>query len=319
MRRDEVIRLQLLLPIIRTEIARIDFTPDYVLLVDRFHKEYIKASYKDVSFLADNGLSFYSLQALFWNQLFLPGEKTVGEQMLQRFTCSLTDVATTVPMGYKSGKIEYQWKASKATALITGAGANYESAGHGKSSLIWTYDNFRTFAGTVPTVAAVCRDHRHHRTPAGSAADGEDVVAQELSRLGRGDSAVGQIQEDRGTGHTQETHVNTVKANEAIYNGTSRHSDACRSYGCHGSDAHAAAPAHHDADQEEAGGKDASKKTDQHKEKDYRQEDHRPKENNQEGGTPHLLYRRDTRTTEQAHSHAEGDKEAGGCAACQSG
>ncbi|WP_337776795.1 DUF4292 domain-containing protein, partial [Prevotella sp.] len=64
MRRDEVIRLQLLLPIIRTEIARIDFTPDYVLLVDRFHKEYIKASYKDVSFLADNGLSFYSLQAL---------------------------------------------------------------------------------------------------------------------------------------------------------------------------------------------------------------------------------------------------------------
>ena len=54
MRRDEVIRLQLLLPIIRTEVARIDFTPDYVLLVDRFHKEYIKASYKDVSFLADN-------------------------------------------------------------------------------------------------------------------------------------------------------------------------------------------------------------------------------------------------------------------------
>lgn len=147
MRRDEVIRLQLLLPIIRTEIARIDFTPDYVLLVDRFHKEYIKASYKDVSFLADNGLSFYSLQALFWNQLFLPGEKAVGEQMLQRFTCSLTDVATTVPVGYKSGKIEYQWKASKATAQITGAGANYESTGHGKSSLIWTYDNFRSFDG----------------------------------------------------------------------------------------------------------------------------------------------------------------------------
>lgn len=147
MRRDEVIRLQLLLPIIRTEIARIDFTPEYVLLVDRYHKEYIKASYKDVSFLADNGLSFYSLQALFWNQLFLPGEKAVGEQMLHRFTCSLADVATTVPVGYKSGKIDYQWKTSKATAQITGAGANYESTGHDKSSLIWTYDNFRSFDG----------------------------------------------------------------------------------------------------------------------------------------------------------------------------
>ena len=110
MRRDEVIRLQLLLPIIRTEVARIDFAPDYVLLVDRFHKEYIKASYKDVSFLADNGLSFYSLQALFWNQLFLPGEKTVNEQMLHRFTCGLADMATTVPVGFKNGNMEYQWK-----------------------------------------------------------------------------------------------------------------------------------------------------------------------------------------------------------------
>lgn len=113
MRRDEVIRLQLLLPIIRTEIARIDFTPEYVLLVDRFHKEYIKASYKDVSFLADNGLSFYSLQALFWNQLFLPGEKTLDEKMLRRFTCGLAGVDTTVPVGYKNGNIEYQWKALK--------------------------------------------------------------------------------------------------------------------------------------------------------------------------------------------------------------
>ena len=58
MRRDAIIRLQLLLPIIRTEIARIDFTPEYVLLVDRYHKEYIKASYKEISFLADNGISF---------------------------------------------------------------------------------------------------------------------------------------------------------------------------------------------------------------------------------------------------------------------
>lgn len=147
MRRDEVIRLQLLLPIIRTEVARIDFTPDYVLLVDRFHKEYIKASYKDVSFLADNGLSFYSLQALFWNQLFLPGEKTVNEQMLHRFTCGLADMATTVPVGFKNGNMEYQWKASKSTAQITGAGANYDSAAHGKLSLVWTYDNFRSFDG----------------------------------------------------------------------------------------------------------------------------------------------------------------------------
>ena len=56
-------------------------------------------------------------------------------------------MATTVPVGFKNGNMEYQWKASKSTAQITGAGANYESTAYGKSSLVWTYDNFRSFDG----------------------------------------------------------------------------------------------------------------------------------------------------------------------------
>lgn len=147
MRRDEIIRLQLLLPIIRTEIARVDFTPDHVLLVDRYHKEYIRASYKDVSFLADNGISFYSLQALFWNQLFLPGEKTVGEAQLRKFACGIAQVATSVPVSFKSGNIDYEWTADKTTAQISAANVSYKSAQHGTSSLHWTYDNFRTVGG----------------------------------------------------------------------------------------------------------------------------------------------------------------------------
>lgn len=147
MRRDEVIRLQLLLPIIRTEIARIDFTPDYVLLVDRFHKEYIKASYKDVPFLADNGLSFYSLQALFWNQLFLPGEKSLADSQLKKLGCNMAAVAAAVPVTYRNGNISYEWTADKATALIKAADITYKSAQHGTSSLHWTYDNFGKVAG----------------------------------------------------------------------------------------------------------------------------------------------------------------------------
>ncbi len=147
MRRDEIIRLQLLIPIIRSEIARIDFTPDYVLLVDRYHKEYIKASYKDVSFLADNGITFYSLQSLFWNQLFLPGEKTVTEAALKKFVCDLAAVSTSVPVSYNNGNISYRWNADKTTAQIKAANVSYKSAQHGTSTLTWTYDNFRNVAG----------------------------------------------------------------------------------------------------------------------------------------------------------------------------
>lgn len=147
MRRDEVIRLQLLLPIIRTEIARIDFTPEYVLLVDRYHKEYIKASYKEVSFLADNGISFYSLQSLFWNELFLPGENHITERLLDRLTCELAQISTDVPVTYKKGNISYLWTASKATANIKAVDVKYSSQQYGTFSLHWTYDNFRTVGG----------------------------------------------------------------------------------------------------------------------------------------------------------------------------
>ena len=45
MRKDEVIRLQLLIPILRSEVGRIEFAKDYVLFIDRIHKQYVKASY----------------------------------------------------------------------------------------------------------------------------------------------------------------------------------------------------------------------------------------------------------------------------------
>ena len=43
--------LQLLIPIIRSEVGRIEFTKDYVLFIDRIHKQYVKAKYNDVAFL----------------------------------------------------------------------------------------------------------------------------------------------------------------------------------------------------------------------------------------------------------------------------
>lgn len=85
MRKDEVIRLQLLIPLLRSEVGRIEFTKDYVLFIDRMHKQYVKANYTDVAFLKNNGINFYSLQALFWNQLFIPGEQRVGEHSLEAF------------------------------------------------------------------------------------------------------------------------------------------------------------------------------------------------------------------------------------------
>ena len=146
MRKDEVIRIQLLIPLIRSEVGRIEFTKDYVLFIDRMHKQYVKASYNDVSFLKDNGINFYSLQALFWNQLFIPGQQRVGESQLSMFSVDLAAAqANNVPVTLLDGKMAYKWQAESASGLINMAEAKYTSANHGVSTLKWNYGNFQNF------------------------------------------------------------------------------------------------------------------------------------------------------------------------------
>ena len=60
MRRNEIIRLQVFVPLLGSEVGRVDFTPTKVLLVDRLHKEYIEADYTTISFLKNNNIDFYT-------------------------------------------------------------------------------------------------------------------------------------------------------------------------------------------------------------------------------------------------------------------
>lgn len=151
MRKDKVIRLQLFVPLLGSEVGRLEFTPDYVLVVDRMHKKYARATYDQVSFLAANGLSYYSLQALFWNQLFLPGKQKVGETDLKKFSVDLSAAGTTHPLTVENGSMKYTWNADKSSARILSARAAYTSKSHGSSSLDWTYDDFKSVgAKTFP-------------------------------------------------------------------------------------------------------------------------------------------------------------------------
>lgn len=142
MRKDKVIRLQLFIPIIRTEVGRLEFTPDYVLIVDRMHKQYVKEDYNKLDFLRDNGLNFYSLQALFWNQLFLPGTKSIGENDLQKFTANVNVTTEYIPVSLKEGNMSYLWNVNRLTGLISDALVTY-TANSGKSALTWKYSDFR--------------------------------------------------------------------------------------------------------------------------------------------------------------------------------
>lgn len=144
MRKDEVIRLQLYAPILGFEIGRLEFTPDYVLIIDRYHKQYIKADYNQVDFLQKQGINFYSLQALFWNQLLLPGAKQVKESDLKKFDASLDVAGDNVPVVLKNGNMTYVWTAQRATGRIEKADVEYVSSQTGTSGVHIRYADFRS-------------------------------------------------------------------------------------------------------------------------------------------------------------------------------
>ncbi|KXB48558.1 hypothetical protein HMPREF1870_00345 [Bacteroidales bacterium KA00344] len=142
MRRDEVIRLQLFIPLLGSEVGRLEFTPDYVLVIDRMHKQYIKGDYNQLDFLRNNGLNFYSLQALFWNQLLLPGASNVGEGDLHKFKANLDGMGQNVPVSLQNGNMNYVWEANRKSGIIGKTSVTFSSSGHGKSNLVWEYTDF---------------------------------------------------------------------------------------------------------------------------------------------------------------------------------
>lgn len=73
MRRDEVVQMSIT-ALGLVEIACIEFTPNGAYLIDRVNKRYALLDYSS-GIINYAGINFSAVQALFWNRLFIPGEK----------------------------------------------------------------------------------------------------------------------------------------------------------------------------------------------------------------------------------------------------
>lgn len=73
MKRDEIIQLSVV-AFGLMEVARMELTPDYLFIQDRYHKRYLQARWEDIPALHSAGIDFRAFQALFWNELFVPGQ-----------------------------------------------------------------------------------------------------------------------------------------------------------------------------------------------------------------------------------------------------
>ena len=144
MRRDEVVQMSITaLGVV--EVALIEFTPESAYLIDRVNKRYAKIDYTS-GMLNTIGLNFETVQALFWNRLFIPGK---GEAKIKPDNFAVTLLGSPVciePVKQFLLKCKFYTDAECKQLQQTQIGINdYE--------VIWQYDMFKHIATTeYPTV-----------------------------------------------------------------------------------------------------------------------------------------------------------------------
>ena len=143
MRRQDVIRLQLM-AFGFVEAGRIEMTKDYVLIMDRINKQYIKVPWVSVDFLRNTGISFNTIQSLFWNELFVPeGMNFDSPKEKGSGPYNVVESGDDMILSLEGSKLDYSWLAKKNTAQIEMANIQYKDKVNGVSQLNWDYGEFK--------------------------------------------------------------------------------------------------------------------------------------------------------------------------------
>lgn len=148
MMRDDVIQLSL--TFLGMEVGRMEFTKDNVLVVDRVHREYARVAYSKIDFLNSADLDFYALQSLFWNEIFVPGQRNVSSA-LSDFT--VAESGTHTLLSLKSApKLDYSFLTVTSSALLDRTTVNSKDL-RDQSNLECKYGNFIKLGGhSFPSV-----------------------------------------------------------------------------------------------------------------------------------------------------------------------
>ena len=94
-------------PLFGIEMFRLYVEPDYLIVLDRMNKRYVKESFKDLQEKNPIGFNFYSLQSLFTNNLFIPEQSNVSVDDFRKFKYSETQDYYLLTASDKKSHIDY--------------------------------------------------------------------------------------------------------------------------------------------------------------------------------------------------------------------
>lgn len=138
-KKGEVIQLSIA-PILGIEVARAEISPDGVLVIDRMNKRYVQVSFAEVKELARADLDFHTLQALFLNEIFLPGKGDLTIRDASAFNLSLQDHGVELDVK-RTKRFRYCFLTQAPEALLTESRIALNGTPY---QLSWKYGDFRS-------------------------------------------------------------------------------------------------------------------------------------------------------------------------------
>lgn len=137
-KKGEVIQMSIA-PFLGIEVARAEISPDGILVIDRMNKRYVEVSFAELKALAHADLDFHTLQALFLNELFLPGKGDLAVHDASSF--KVEQEAEGVLLSMKRAKrFSYQFLTEAPEALLKESLIGLNDTPY---VLRWKYADFR--------------------------------------------------------------------------------------------------------------------------------------------------------------------------------
>lgn len=151
MKRNDVIQLSLV-AFGLMEVGKLEMTPDYMMVIDRMNRQYVKCTYTDIEFFKVAGIDFYTFQSLFWNELFVLNSKgevpTAGNYALK----TEGDVVSLV--NEKERDIALTFIVNVAKQLVSET--QFSKVGTDVPVLKWTYDEWTKLSdGDFPSIMRI--------------------------------------------------------------------------------------------------------------------------------------------------------------------
>ena len=137
-KKGEVIQLSIA-PLLGLEVARAEISPDGVLFIDRMNKRYVEVSFAEVKALANADLDFHTLQALFLNELFLPGKDDLTSRDASSFRVEVGQDGVTLDVK-KAKRFTYRFLTQAPEALLKESCIGLMNTPY---RLKWEYAGFR--------------------------------------------------------------------------------------------------------------------------------------------------------------------------------